>query len=216
MTSPLPLPSADGDELDRFLTSDAMPKAGLRPTGLDGLLAALVLCPDAVKHGGWLPWLWDADEGAARPAFADEAQETRLAGLILEREAAVRDAIAAGEYLPRLAEADREPSAHAWAEGFVLGMTLNPQRWDRILTRHGDLVSPMVLLGTARGRETLAENGTSAAVIDGIPAAVAALRAHFEVHTGVPVRRTEAKVGRNDPCPCGSGKKFKKCCGSGG
>lgn len=28
-----------------------------------------------------------------------------------------------------------------------------------------------------------------------------------------PVRRVEAKVGRNDPCPCGSGKKFKKCCG---
>lgn len=24
---------------------------------------------------------------------------------------------------------------------------------------------------------------------------------------------TEPKVGRNDPCPCGSGKKFKKCCG---
>jgi uncharacterized protein YecA (UPF0149 family) len=22
------------------------------------------------------------------------------------------------------------------------------------------------------------------------------------------------KVGRNDPCPCGSGKKFKKCCGA--
>jgi SEC-C motif-containing protein len=29
-----------------------------------------------------------------------------------------------------------------------------------------------------------------------------------------PVRREAAKVGRNDPCPCGSGKKFKKCCGS--
>ncbi|MDB5313584.1 MAG: motif protein [Gemmataceae bacterium] len=28
----------------------------------------------------------------------------------------------------------------------------------------------------------------------------------------VPVHRTEPKVGRNDPCPCGSGKKFKKCC----
>ena len=28
-----------------------------------------------------------------------------------------------------------------------------------------------------------------------------------------PVRNTEAKVGRNDPCPCGSGKKYKKCCG---
>jgi uncharacterized protein YecA (UPF0149 family) len=28
------------------------------------------------------------------------------------------------------------------------------------------------------------------------------------------VIRTEAKVGRNDPCPCDSGKKFKKCCGN--
>ena len=28
-----------------------------------------------------------------------------------------------------------------------------------------------------------------------------------------PIRRTEAKIGRNDPCPCGSGKKYKKCCG---
>lgn len=28
-----------------------------------------------------------------------------------------------------------------------------------------------------------------------------------------PYRRAMPKVGRNDPCPCGSGKKFKKCCG---
>jgi preprotein translocase subunit SecA len=25
--------------------------------------------------------------------------------------------------------------------------------------------------------------------------------------------RTGPKVGRNDPCPCGSGKKYKQCCG---
>ena len=30
-----------------------------------------------------------------------------------------------------------------------------------------------------------------------------------------PVVRSGAKVGRNDPCPCGSGKKYKKCCGAG-
>ncbi len=29
-----------------------------------------------------------------------------------------------------------------------------------------------------------------------------------------PARRDEPKVGRNDPCPCGSGKKYKKCCGA--
>lgn len=30
-----------------------------------------------------------------------------------------------------------------------------------------------------------------------------------------PVRRKEAKIGRNDPCPCGSGLKYKMCCGRG-
>jgi preprotein translocase subunit SecA len=27
------------------------------------------------------------------------------------------------------------------------------------------------------------------------------------------VQRNEEKIGRNAPCPCGSGKKYKKCCG---
>jgi SEC-C motif-containing protein len=31
---------------------------------------------------------------------------------------------------------------------------------------------------------------------------------------GPPIRRTEPRVGRNDPCPCGSGKKYKKCHGA--
>jgi len=34
-----------------------------------------------------------------------------------------------------------------------------------------------------------------------------------DVPENAPVRREKAKVGRNDPCPCGSGKKYKKCCG---
>jgi hypothetical protein len=35
----------------------------------------------------------------------------------------------------------------------------------------------------------------------------------FDLATPKPIRRAQPKVGRNDPCPCGSGKKFKKCCG---
>lgn len=31
---------------------------------------------------------------------------------------------------------------------------------------------------------------------------------------GQTIRREAPKVGRNDPCPCGSGRKFKKCCGA--
>lgn len=29
-----------------------------------------------------------------------------------------------------------------------------------------------------------------------------------------PVKRQESKIGRNEPCPCGSGKKYKQCCGA--
>jgi uncharacterized protein len=32
--------------------------------------------------------------------------------------------------------------------------------------------------------------------------------------TGQTVSGSTAKVGRNDPCPCGSGKKYKRCCGA--
>ena len=32
--------------------------------------------------------------------------------------------------------------------------------------------------------------------------------------TAAPIRNDAPKVGRNDPCPCGSGRKYKKCCGS--
>lgn len=36
---------------------------------------------------------------------------------------------------------------------------------------------------------------------------------HWDSPDSTTVRRSVPKVGRNDPCPCGSGKKHKKCCG---
>ena len=41
----------------------------------------------------------------------------------------------------------------------------------------------------------------------GLPAAEASAKA------GLPVRVKKIKIGRNNPCPCGSNKKYKKCCG---
>ena len=41
----------------------------------------------------------------------------------------------------------------------------------------------------------------------------AAMRAQGEGAKPVTIRREAPKVGRNDPCPCGSGKKYKQCCG---
>ncbi|MBI9105192.1 MAG: preprotein translocase subunit SecA [Spirochaetales bacterium] len=47
----------------------------------------------------------------------------------------------------------------------------------------------------------------------GAPAAANAERPEAS-GTGIQIRRSAPKVGRNDPCPCGSGKKYKHCCGS--
>ncbi len=48
----------------------------------------------------------------------------------------------------------------------------------------------------------------------GPPGAEAAMQAALNAKS-TPVKRDEPKVGRNDPCPCGSGKKYKKCHGAG-
>ena len=40
--------------------------------------------------------------------------------------------------------------------------------------------------------------------------------AHDHDHDHLPYVRETPKVGRNDPCPCGSGQKYKKCCGAKG
>lgn len=37
---------------------------------------------------------------------------------------------------------------------------------------------------------------------------------HAQAKAQKPVLRAEPKIGRNDPCKCGSGKKYKKCCGA--
>ncbi|MGE4190736.1 MAG: SEC-C metal-binding domain-containing protein [Thermoanaerobaculia bacterium] len=36
---------------------------------------------------------------------------------------------------------------------------------------------------------------------------------HLTTRVVRPIRNATPAVGRNDPCPCASGKKFKKCCG---
>jgi uncharacterized protein YecA (UPF0149 family) len=48
------------------------------------------------------------------------------------------------------------------------------------------------------------------------PPEPAPARHDYPERKSAPFLRTEKPVGRNDPCPCGSGKKFKKCCMSRG
>ena len=65
---------------------------------------------------------------------------------------------------------------------------------------------------------TLGNPSTSAPAADGKKASdivgEAAAAAEAQAKARAKPVRTGPKVGRNDPCPCGSGKKYKKCCGA--
>src|SRR5260370_39668512 len=58
-------------------------------------------------------------------------------------------------------------------------------------------------------------------LIVGVAAGVTGIYRHFQSQRSLEnqslgnttIRRVAPKIGRNDPCPCGSGKKFKQCCG---
>ena len=109
-----------------------------------------------------------------------------------------------------------------WIEGFIQAMGLAPDGWERIAVS-GDAGCKAALKGMAKlhaianGEAQLShgkvEQWTREAP-DLIPIWVETLHAwRLENDPSRPSQPRQGKVGRNDPCPCGSGKKYKKCCG---
>ena len=100
------------------------------------------------------------------------------------------------------------------------GMRMFDQMWISIGQRVTDMVfkteelPPELLASTFRETKAVHEDAPGASeiaeqqqmAIDGTEAD----------HKPQPIRNREQRVGRNDPCPCGSGKKYKKCHGRGG
>src|SRR5215472_8997540 len=74
---------------------------------------------------------------------------------------------------------------------------------------------PQFLLREQGPTSTEATGAREAGVRTNVPASDGHALApeNGEYAVDLPVRRTLPKVGRNEPCPCGSGKKFKNCCG---
>jgi preprotein translocase subunit SecA len=62
--------------------------------------------------------------------------------------------------------------------------------------------------------QSLGAPGSASAAAPGDAGNEAAMQAALK-EKGTPIVREGPKVGRNDPCPCGSGKKYKKCHGVG-
>jgi uncharacterized protein len=219
----LPLSDEELQELEAFLDSDALGDDAMSLSALDGYLTALAVAPSNLPPHLWLPAIW-----GARPAWKSRQQEERMQGLVFRHANDLpfylRDE--PDSFEPLLYEREEAgkavPVIDEWCAGFVEGMALDEDGWRPLLeSEEGeDLLYPILLFGTEAGWDELEKNPELAAreaefaaelgdCVLAIQAWALPLR-----KAGSTVRREQPKTGRNDLCPCGSGKKYKKCCGA--
>jgi len=209
----------DLDELEHFLAEKA-PEDSMLIDELHGFLAAVICSPQMVLPSQWTPHIWGGEE----PEFETMDQAQEVMGQIMRLNNDVAGRLADGDFDPlfveeTLANGHTVLDPHGWCEGFVRGMQLQPDAW-RGEELNEALMPIIVLSDTIKDSkidELLDDEEAVERLAEAIPEAVVSIFQHQRQHFGSPsqtVRRSTPKVGRNDPCPCGSGKKYKKCCGS--
>jgi uncharacterized protein len=175
-----------------------------------------------------MPGVWGEKPGDALK-FKDAAQAKRIPNLVLRLYNDRVYSLAEGEegFAPLIYEDEEDgkviPVIDEWCIGFITGAQLDPEGWNPLLEEDDEitaLLAPIAQYGTEVGqqeleadpelRDQLAEHS------DVLGACVIGLRDYWLPvrKAGSTFRRTDTKVNRNDACPCGSGKKYKKCCGS--
>ncbi|MDX8384972.1 MAG: UPF0149 family protein [Gallionella sp.] len=221
------------DELDKYLLSEDMPENAMDISMLDGFFAALVLHPQLINPSEYFSWIWDSEKGVDEPMLANMEIGNRILNLIIRHYNSAHEAIENDQYEPMfftLAQKDGSEffDAEGWCMGFILGTTVFKEPWGEVFKDRPDLVSPMVLLGTEAGWNLLdkskdmkrATQGAYESIAERIKMLYEYFLEQREAATeermaqpgSMPV--TSNKTGRNNACPCGSGKKFKKCCGA--
>ena len=200
---------------------------------LDGFIAGLVVTPDDIPTEAWLPVVWgdEAATDAGLALFGDAVRLAEVTALILAHYADVADVLRnrPDDYGPiyGVGEDEEEVIWDAWVLGFQSALALRPEVWEPALEAGEDdparqaLDAFLSLYDLATGETDMPQDGVEelqAAAPDLIPALVISLGAWADEQAAggprntTPIRVT--KIGRNDPCPCGSGKKYKKCCGA--
>lgn len=231
-----PLTDEEIEELDRFLLdAEGIPES-MDVSTLDGFLTAIVCGPKTVLPSEWMRWVWDMERGEDAPEFTDQAQAQRILGLLMRHVNDIAQTLhqAPEQYEPLLMEnpndGDPIPILDEWCSGFMKGVQLDADGWLPITVGKPDWMSTILLYGTEEGWEALKKKSLSLdehkALADGLAETVQKIHALWleqrrgQIAKGTlpsGVRREPArnpdKVGRNEPCPCGSGKKFKQCHG---
>jgi uncharacterized protein len=222
-----PLSDKEFNELDQFLLSDRCPDDAMTMDSLHGYLTAIAIGPEMIPLEEWLPKVW-GEESEKGPKFKNDKESARIINLIgrFMNEIMITLEVAPKEYEPLFCEHEWEGKTlvdgEAWAWGFWEGMSLREAAWQPIRDSNlAPLLRPIYLLGADEIEE------------DELPLVDDPMKCHklsIEIEANIPeihrfwlplrksavtpVKREAPKVGRNDLCACGSGKKFKKCCGA--
>lgn len=222
-----PLSDKEFNELDKFLLSDRCADDSMTMDSLHGYLTALVIGPEDVPLAEWLPMVWGPTKKEA-PTFKSDKEFDRIVGLIarFRNEIAITFEVAPKDFEPLFCEHQWEGKTvldgEAWTWGFWEGMMLREDAWEPIWTSTiAPLMEPIYLLGAEEIEEsemTLVDNPAKCHKLTvEIEAAIPEIYRYWLPirSSGVKtVQRETPKIGRNDECACGSGKKFKKCCGA--
>jgi uncharacterized protein len=228
---PQPLTDAEFERLSEILRRFD----NTRPMNLeelDGFFAALICGPEVVRPSEYLPVICGGEIGL-EDTFGARSVLQDFLSLIMRHWNVIADALHSGDvFLPLLLEDDDGVTyANDWAIGFRRGMEFHKEQWAALLAdeQHGGLLVAIFALAHEHHpdpevrpyKESISAEQRERLIV-GAAAGVTGIYRYFKAQRSLEnesfdsvttFRRTVPKIGRNDPCPCGSGKKFKQCCG---
>ena len=218
-------------DLDRFL---AMVDGGKIPNSetLDGLFAALACCPELIMPSEYMAMIQSGETEDGDMVFDDMNDAQRFMDLVSQHWNYVNHQLnESPAYFPLIHGIDEgECGGNDWASGFLCGINMRHDIWSELINseEHGGSMVPIWALAyehhpdaDLRPYKEPIDDEKREDLIVHAAAGVMRMHAYFLSQRNSYVPQTETyvrtgrKVGRNEPCPCGSGKKFKRCCGSG-
>ena len=222
------LTQKDFDKLEAFLHSDKTPTHCMNLFNLDGFLTSLIVGPVTVLPSRWLPVIWGGTE--TDEMIWDSIDVTQeIISLIMIYNNMICSSIQDNpeRYKPLLLDRNvkQKPAYRTedWCRGFLEGIKLSSEGWRPLLISDENriLVSPVFLFTGVGKFSALNQNDelkkvTPEKQMDLIRLMVLAVHKFWIPHRksmhNVTVQAISNKTGRNAPCPCGSGKKYKHCC----
>jgi len=186
---------------------------------LDGFFAALACAPDTVLPSRWMPAIWGGEEKTPAWQDKDEIDTFTRATFTLYNEAiqSMHENSYEALFLEREVEGKIYTIVDEWCNGFLRGINL----WAPLAAADAALIEECIqsikLFATEAGLSQLDAMREDEVVAQQqlIEPGVHRLFLHFfeqRKQANIPYVNENRKIGRNDPCPCGSGLKFKRCC----